>query len=72
MRLKNTSENALPIIIYSATNPTDLPGPGPQFKVESGEVLEKPISDFLNGIYPNINLFNPSGLTGSWEIQIDG
>lgn len=72
IRLKNTSSVPLILTFYSANNPTDLPGPpAPQFTVTSGAVLEKVIGDFQLGTFPNLNIHNASGITGSWEIEID-
>lgn len=71
IRLKNTSTVPLSLTFYSANNPTDLPGPGPQFTVASGETLEKVIGDFQLGTYPELNIHNPTGLNGTWEIVIE-
>ncbi len=70
IRLKNTSDNPLNLEFYSANGAGDLPPAGPQFTVASGGTLEKVLSDFKFDIYPNLNIHNPSGMSGSWEIEI--
>ncbi len=70
IRLKNTSSNPINLEFYSANGPTDLPPAGPQFTVASGGTLEKVLSDFKFDIYPNFNIHNPSGMSGTWEIEI--
>ena len=73
IRLKNTSENAITLIFYSATSPTLLPGPGqgPQFTVNPGETLEKLFSDFNFDTYTDFNVYNPTAITGSWQVEVE-
>ena len=73
IRLKNTSENAITLIFYSATSPTQIPGPGtgPQFTLNPGETLEKLFSDFNFESFTYFNVYNPSAISGSWEVEIE-
>ena len=71
IKIKNTSANPLNLVFYSANNPTDFPGPGPQFSVASGASLEKTIADFQVDTYYNFNIYNSSPIAGSWGIELD-
>lgn len=71
VRLKNTSSDSLQLVFYTATNANDYPGAGPQFTVNSGETLEKTLAEFQVTIYKNLNIYNSSGNSGSWEIEVD-
>ncbi len=70
IRLINKSAVPVSLEFYSANGPADLPPAGPQFTVAGGGTLEKILSDFKFSIYPNLNIHNPSGSAGSWEIEI--
>lgn len=70
-RLKNTSENPISLVFYSANTPTELPGAGPQFTVNAGQTIEKLFSDFDFDTYTDFNVYNSSAISGSWEIEVD-
>ena len=70
-RIKNTSENPISLVFYAADTPTQLPGAGPQFTVNAGQTIEKLFSDFDFDTYTDFNVYNPSAINGSWEIEIE-
>jgi len=70
VKLRNISATPIILVFYSAQNPADNPGPGPQFDVASGATLEKVLGDFDIDNYNNLNIYNPAAVTGSWQIEI--
>lgn len=72
LKLRVTEPTNGSLVFYSAVNPTDAPTPtNPyQFTVNTGAELEKTIGNFNFQAQPNFNIFNPTPLTGAWEIEI--
>ena len=71
IRIKNTSENPISLVFYAADTPTALPGAGPQFTVNAGQTIEKLFSDFDFDTYTDFNVYNPTTINGSWEVEIE-
>lgn len=70
IRLKNKSAVPVNLEFYSANGPSDLPPAGPLFNVGGGATLEKVLGDFNFSTYSNLNIHNPTGSAGTWEIEI--
>ena len=69
--LFNTSEDAdFQLIFYGAATGTELPGTNPQVAVNSGESVERPITDPIFQ-QPKLNIYNPNGTAGSWKVVVN-
>ena len=69
-RLKNNSENPGTLIFYPATSPLNAPGPGPQFPVTQGAVVEKTFTELGLAGFSDFNVQNTGGFTAAWEVEV--
>jgi hypothetical protein len=70
LKLRVTEPSGASLTFYSAYNPTDGPGSGPQFTVTNPTELEKTVADFQFGTFPQFNIYNPGPGTAAWEIEV--
>jgi hypothetical protein len=71
LRIRNKSTSANNIVFYSAVNPTDVPGMGPQFALAAGASQDVPLSSFnLSSLQEYINVYNSGPAPGEWEIEV--
>ena len=67
----NTSTDAdFQLILFGAATGTELPGTNPQVAVNSGESIERPITDPIFQ-QPNLNIYNPNNTAGSWQVVVN-
>ncbi len=70
LKLKVVEPSGGSLTYYSAYNPTDGPGAGPQFTVTNPTDLEKTVADFQLETFGNFNIYNPGPSTAGWEIEV--
>ncbi len=71
IRFKNTSTNPVALVFYSASDPSEMPGSGPQFEVNAGETRELSLADLQLETYSKVNIYNNTPLPGSWQVEVD-
>ena len=70
LKLRVTEPPLGSLTFYSAYNPTDGPGSGPQYPVTNPTELEKTVADFQFETFPQFNVYNPGPGTAAWEIEV--